>query len=269
MSAKPSEPHPELGLLLDIDGVLHVGADPIPGAVEALQRLREQARGLRLITNTTSKPRRAIVEGLARIGFDVEPEEVITPAANALAHCRSRGHRRALLLLAEELREDLEGLEPVGEGERPDAVVLGDLGEGFTGAVLNEAFRALIEGAELVALQHNRYWRSAEGLVMDVGAYSAALEYAAEVQAIVVGKPAREFFAAALASGGFELGEPGMRLVMVGDDIEADIGGALDAGLEAILVRTGKYREEAVSASGIEPSAILDSIAELPSYLDQ
>jgi HAD superfamily hydrolase (TIGR01458 family) len=252
----------ELRILLDIDGVLHVGEEPIDGAVGALERLREESAGVRLITNTTSKSRGEIVARLRGMGFDVGEGDVSTPAAAAVAHCRDRGHERALMLVPDGLRRDLEGLGEAGAGQRPDAVVLGDLGAGFTAAVLNEAFRALLEGAELVALQHNRYWRSGEGMVMDVGAWAAALEYAAEVEATVVGKPSAQFFEAALAP----IGGSGPA-VMVGDDIEGDIGGALDAGLAAVLVRTGKYRADAVAASGIEPTATVDSIAELPALL--
>ncbi len=257
------EPEPEKPrLLLDIDGVLHVGEEPIAGAVEALEELRALAAGLRLITNTTSKPRALIVERLWGMGFRIGGAEVITPAATALAHCRERGYERVLMMVPEGLREDLAGLREARIGEQPQAVVLGDLGSGFTADVLDVAFRALLDGAELIALQHNRYWRSADGLVMDVGAYAAALEYAAGVEATIVGKPSPELFAAALD----EIRGRGPAL-MVGDDIEGDIGGALDSGLEAILVRTGKYRPETVAASDIEPSATIDSIADLPGLL--
>ncbi len=249
-------------LLLDIDGVLHVGDEPVAGAVAALERLRELAAGVRLVTNTTSKPQAAIVARLRGMGFAVGDEEVITPAAAAVSHCRARGRERVLMLVPDELRADLAGLREAADGERPDAVVLGDLGDGFTAAVLNAAFRALLDGAELIALQHNRNWRSGEGMVMDVGAYSAALEYAAGVEATVAGKPSPALFTAAIAA------IPGRgRALMVGDDIEGDIGGALDAELEAILVRTGKYRPDAVAASGIEPTATIDSIADLPGLL--
>lgn len=252
-----------LGLLLDIDGVLHVGDDPLPGAISALAQLREITRGIRLVTNTTSKPRREIVERLGAMGFRVQPEEVLTPARLALRHCRERGYRRVRLLVRDALREDLAGLEEAGEGSPAEALVLGDLGPDFTDAVLNSAFRTLLEGAELIALQHNRYWRSAEGLVLDVGAYAAALEYAAGIEAVVVGKPSRRFFDQALA----ELKVEPQAALMVGDDIEADVGGALEAGIPAVLVRTGKYRSAAVAASGIEPTATVDSIADLPELL--
>ncbi|TMK24017.1 MAG: hypothetical protein E6G62_09545 [Actinobacteria bacterium] len=182
---------------------------------------------------------------------------MLTPAALAVRHCRERGHRSVKLLVAEALREDLTGLGETSGGGA-DAIVLGDLGQGFTADVLNDAY-----GAELVALQHNRYWRRADGLALDVGAYSAALEYASGRQAVVVGKPAREFFMAALA----ELGSDAENTLMVGDDVEADVGGAMDAGLRGILVRTGKYRRDALDSSGVTPTEIVDSIAELPRLL--
>jgi HAD superfamily hydrolase (TIGR01458 family) len=250
-------------VLLDIDGVLHVGDEPIAGAVEALAQLRELSTGVRLVTNTTSKSRRQIVEQLRRLGFEVSEHEVLTPASLAVRHCREQGFRSVRLLVGEALLEDLEELARTPAEADVEAVVLGDLGEGFTARVLNEAFRLLMDGAELVALQHNRYWRRADGLTLDVGAYSAALEYATGREAVVVGKPARAFFTSALG----ELGSRAQDTVMVGDDVEADVGGALAAGLRGVLVRTGKYRGDALEASGVTPTATVDSIADVPALL--
>ncbi|HWI73659.1 MAG TPA: TIGR01458 family HAD-type hydrolase [Baekduia sp.] len=251
-----------LGVLLDIDGVLYVGDEPIPGAIDALRRLRLVCSGLRLVTNTTSRSRRQIVDHLRALGFDATADEVVTPAAAAVEHCRSRGWRRVALLVADALREDLGELQEAGPGARVDAVILGDMGV-FTDATLNAAFRMLMDGAELVALAHNRYYRRADGLVLDVGAYAAALEYGTGREGVVVGKPAARFFAAALAG----IGVGADRAVMVGDDVEADVGGARDAGLRTILVRTGKYHEDVVAASGIEPTVTVASIADVPALL--
>jgi HAD superfamily hydrolase (TIGR01458 family) len=250
-------------VLLDIDGVLHVGDDPIEGAIRALAELRSLSAGVRLVTNTTSKSRGQIVDQLRRLGFELSEHEVLTPAALAVRHCRERGYRAVRLLVGDALRGDLEELhEAPGDGAA-DAIVLGDLGDGFNAQVLNEAFRLLMDGADLVALQHNRYWRRADGLTLDVGAWSAALEYATGRAAVTVGKPAREFFLSAVA----ELGSRPQDTIMVGDDVEADVGGALAAGLRGVLVRTGKYRPDALEASGVTPTAIVGSIAELPALL--
>ncbi|MBK5219597.1 MAG: TIGR01458 family HAD-type hydrolase [Thermoleophilia bacterium] len=256
----PELPIQPAALLLDIDGVLHVGEEPLPGAIESLRRLRGLTTGVRLVTNTTSRSRRAIVEQLRGLGFELADAEVLTPAALALAHCRSRSYERVSLMVSESLREDLEELEAGSDGEPADAIVLGDLGSGFTAETLNAAFRRLMDGAELIALQHNRYWRRADGLALDVGAYAAALEYASGVEAVVVGKPSPRFVQAALD----DLGVDPAAAAMVGDDIEGDIGGGLDAEVASILVRTGKFRADAVAASAIVPTATVDSIAAVP-----
>ena len=139
-------------------------------------------------------------------------------------------------------------------------MILGDVGKRFDSELLNHAFRLIMDGAELVALQHNRYWRRADGLALDVGAYAAALEYATRREAVVVGKPAEAFFQAAVVDMGLE------NAVMVGDDVEADVGGAMAAGLPGILVRTGKYRQDALPPE-VTPTAIVDSIADVPALL--
>jgi phospholysine phosphohistidine inorganic pyrophosphate phosphatase len=249
-----------IGVLLDVDGVLYVGDEPIAGAHDAFNELRECSAGIRLMTNTTSRSRRAVREHLQAMGFDVTLAEVLTPAAMAERHCQERGYHAIRVFVSDGLREDLDALETAPPGGRVDAVILGDLGDGFTPEVLNEIFRAMIDGAELVALQHNRYWRRADGIALDVGAYAAALEYASGHEAVTVGKPAQAFFLAAMADMGLERG------IMVGDDLEADVGGAMAAGLPGVLVRTGKYRQDALKAR-VTPTAIVDSIADVPALL--
>ena len=251
-------------VLLDIDGVLHVGDDVVPGAPELLRHLRAAHVPFRLVTNTTSRSRAGVVARLRDLGLDVTAADVLTPAALAVAHCREAGYERVALLVADALREDLGALRDGGDGP-VDAVVVGDLGEGFTYDRLNGAFRQLVDGAALVALQRNRYWQRQDGPTLDAGAFVVALEYAGKTEAVVVGKPSGAFFAAALD----ELGADAATAVMVGDDIEGDVGGAQDAGLAGVLVRTGKFREDAAAASPIEPTMTIDSIADLPSLLSR
>lgn len=250
-------------VLLDIDGVLYVEDDPIGGAVAAVERLRAAGLTLRFVTNTTSHSRTATLEKLRRLGFEVADEELITPVALAVRVCRERGHRRVALLVTPEVQADFAGLEVVtGEG-RADAVIAGDLGEAWSYATLNAAFRKLLDGADLIALQKNRYWLRADGMALDVGPFVAALEYATGREATVVGKPSPAFFAQVLAHAGARPDEA----VMVGDDVESDIGGALRAGVAGILVRTGKYRTDVVEASGIVPTATVGSIVDVPALV--
>ena len=248
-------------LLIDLDGVLYVEDEPIAGAREAVERMRAAGLALRFVTNTTARSRSHTLEKLRRLGFAVGDEELVTPAALAVAHCARHALRRAALVMNEEVKRDFAALE---EADDAQAVIVGDLGKAFGYDVLNRAFRQVMAGAELIALQKNRYWLRADGLSLDVGPFVAALEYATGREAYVVGKPARGFFDEILC--GLRIGADGA--AMVGDDVESDIGGAMRAGLAGILVRTGKYRDDAVRGSGVEPTITVDSIADVPSLLD-
>ena len=243
------------GLLIDLDGTLYVGDEPIPGCREALLRLRSSGLLLRFVTNTTRKPRREVLRGLVNMGFEVVEAEIFTPARAAALMLRGR---RCHPLVAESLLEDLEGMVP--DDDSPEYVLVGDLGEGFTYARLNVAFRHLVDGAELLALQKNRYWRQESGLFLDAGPFVAALEYASGKTAAVVGKPERDFFRLALE----DLGQGAGEVAMVGDDPEADVAGARAAGLEGVQVKTGKY---AAAGDAEEADLILESFAGLPGAL--
>ncbi|MGN6169181.1 MAG: TIGR01458 family HAD-type hydrolase [Solirubrobacteraceae bacterium] len=248
-------------LLIDLDGVLYVEEEPIGGAREAVHRLRARGLAMRFVTNTTAHSRDRTLAKLERLRFEVENSELITPAALAVRHCHERGICRVALVMNDEVKHDFSELEETAD--EADAVIIGDLGSAFGYDVLNRAFRQVMGGAELIALQKNRYWMRADGLSLDVGPFVAAIEFAAGREAYVVGKPSKGFFDQVVAS----VGADARATAMVGDDIESDIGGALRAGLAAILVRTGKYREDHVRESDIEPSYVVDSIADVPSLL--
>ncbi len=242
------------GFLLDLAGVLYEGDAAVPGAVAALERLRAAGLPVRFLTNSTRNPRRAILERLARLGFNVAPEALFTPAAAACAVLAERG-LAPHLLIHPDLAEDFAGCDRAAAHK---AVVVGDAGPYFAYDNLNAAFRALDRGADFLALAANRTFLDADGLrSMDAGAFVAALEYAAARKAEVLGKPAPGYFAAALASMGVAAGEA----VMIGDDAEADVGGALRAGLgAAVLVRTGKYRPGDEARVRPAPTAVVADI---------
>jgi HAD superfamily hydrolase (TIGR01458 family) len=239
------------GLLIDLDGTLYVGDEPVEGARAALERLKTAGLEIRYVTNTTRKPRREVREHLVSLGFEVEEVEIFTPARAAVGLI---GARTCFPLVDESLLEDLGGVA-VNE-DNPDYVLVGDLGEGFTYERLNAAFRLLMDGAELLALQKNRFWRREDGLALDAGPFVAALEYASGTKATVVGKPERDFFRLALE----DLGLHPHEVAMVGDDAEADVAGAQATGLQGILVKTGKYRRAAEGT----PDLTLESVAGLP-----
>lgn len=249
------------GLLIDLDGTTYTGGEAIAGVPEALERLRSAGIPFRFVTNTTSKPRRIVQERLGDLGIEVPAGEIFTATTVARDWLKAEGLMRCDFLVRDELLEDLDGIEAVREA--PDAVVLGDLGDAFTYEALNRAFRSLMDGSRFVALAQNRYFRGSDGLNLDVGAFAAALEFGSGQSPTVIGKPSEAFFRTALAS----IGVAPEEAAMIGDDLEGDIGGAQNAGLRGLLVKTGKFQSTFLE-SPIQPDAVLDSLAELPGWLD-
>jgi len=252
------------GVLLDIDGVLTVSWRPLPGAAEAVAALREDGYRLLFLTNTTSRTRQVLSQTLERAGFSIAAGEILTAASATATYLRdAHPGARCLLLSSGDVRSDFEGIDLVGPEEAADVVVIGGAGVEFSHDTLNQVFRLLREGVPLVAMHRNMFWQTGDKLTLDSGAYIAGLEQASGARATVIGKPSRAFFDQALA----ELGAPAAGTVVVGDDLEADVAGAKQRGMAAVLVRTGKYREEDLARSGIVPDAVLDSITGLPAWL--
>jgi HAD superfamily hydrolase (TIGR01458 family) len=240
-------------VLLDLAGVLYEGRQPLPGAVDAVAGLRDAGLRLRFLTNTTRMPRRALLQRINHMGIAIKDEELFTPAQAARAWLDARKLSPHLLVYPG-FEEDFSHLS----GSEGEAVVLGDAAHGFTYAALNTAFRKLLAGAEFLALARNRSFKDEDGeLSLDAGAFVAALEYASRREVVLLGKPAPAFFHAALAS----IECDGRDAVMVGDDAEADVAGALAAGVgSALLVRTGKYRPGDENNVSPPPSATVENL---------
>jgi HAD superfamily hydrolase (TIGR01458 family) len=249
------------GFLIDLDGTIVEGGELIPGALKTLNALVQRGLPFRIVTNTTSKPRSAILTRMHTLGMDLTLEQLITAPIIGRDYLQREGITRCFPLLKTSLLEDLGTVEFVDDA--PQAVLVGDIGEELTYAALNRAFRFLLDGAAFITLARNRYFRGVDGLFLDVGAFVTALEYATQKQAILIGKPASEFFKLACQN----LGVPLAATVVIGDDLEADVGGANSAGCAGVLVRTGKFRPEQTETSEIRPDAILDSLAALPSLI--
>jgi HAD superfamily hydrolase (TIGR01458 family) len=252
-------------ILLDVDGVLHVSGTPIPGAAAAVRRLREAGHRLRFVTNSTTRSRAQLAEQLRGMGIELADDELQTTGSVA---ARALAGRRVLALTMPGILDDLEGLQLVGMNV--DAVLIGGADEGEeTGRVfsylnLNRAFHELQAGAELYCLHRNRWWQTADGARLDAGAFVAGLEYAADTEAVVLGKPSAKYFAAALETLD---AEPGITW-MVGDDLEGDCLGAHRHGMRTVLVRTGKFRPDEIERSQVQPDGIISSIAQLPDWLE-
>jgi len=253
-------------ILLDTDGVLHVSGAPIPGAVDAVRRLREAGHRIRFITNSTTASRAQLLEQLRSMGLELDDGELQTTGDVA---ARELAGKRVLALTMPGILDDLEGLQLIGMNA--EAVLVGGADEGEeTGRVfsylnLNRAFLELEAGADLYCLHKNRWWQTTDGPRLDAGAFVAGLEYAADTEAIVLGKPSAAYFGAALEAID---ADPELAW-MVGDDLEGDVVGAQRHGMRTVLVRTGKFRPDELERSGVVPDGIVSSLAQLPDWLER
>ncbi len=252
-------------ILIDVDGVLHVSGVPIPGAAQAVRELRAAGHRLRFVTNATTRSKAQLAAALQAMGIELDVDEVQTTADAAVAALRGK---RVLALVMHALIHDLEELEIVGDGA--EAVLIGGADDSpetnlvFSYMNLARAFAELELGAELYCLHRNRWWQTARGPLLDSGCFVAGLEYAAQTAAVVLGKPSAAYFDAACEALD---AEPSMTW-MIGDDLEADIAGARGVGMHAVLVRTGKFRPDALDASRVLPDGIVSSIAHVPDWLE-
>ena len=255
-------------LLFDLDGVLYNSEEAIPGAAETLAWVQERQIPHLFVTNTTSRGLDALAAKLARFGIPANASQIMTPCEAAADWLRSQSAGGVALFVRPAARAAFDGLEILPEDAESGAghVVIGDLGSSWDFLTLNRAFRLLHSNpdAKLIALGMTRYWKAQDGISLDVAPFVAALENAAGRKAMVFGKPAASFFDAAAN----RLGIPNSEILMVGDDVESDIAGARQAGMQAALVKTGKFRDLDLDGPVI-PSVMLTSIAELPEWWEQ
>ncbi|MEJ2466278.1 MAG: TIGR01458 family HAD-type hydrolase [Candidatus Thiodiazotropha sp.] len=253
------------GILFDLDGVFYIGDRAIAGGASTLAWVQEQGIPHCFLTNTTSKPRQALVDKLTDLGLTTEPERILTPpvAASRWIETNLDGPTALFVPSATEAEfshlklADRDSQEPVA------AIVIGDLGEAWDFHTLNQAFRLLMRqpAPRLIALGMTRYWRAPDGLRLDVAPFVMALQQASGIKPLILGKPAAAFYHSALEMIGAAVGES----FMIGDDIQGDVAAAQAAGLHALLVRTGKFQPSDLQGE-ITPDGLLDSIADLPGW---
>jgi HAD superfamily hydrolase (TIGR01458 family) len=250
------------GLLLDIDGVLAVSWRALPGSLDTMRWIRARGLAFRLITNTTTHTRADLAVTLCDAGFDIGPAEIVTAVVATASYLRAQHPDARVAVLSDgDAAADMEGIDLVAPDEDADVIVIGGASDDFSYAAMNHVFQRVRDGATLVGMHRNLYWRTAGGWQLDAGAYLAGLEEAAGVTATICGKPAPAYFGSALDL----LGVVADRALMVGDDIVNDVLGAQAVGIRGALVRTGKF-QDADLAKG-RPAFVIDSFADLPRLL--
>ncbi len=251
--------------LIDLDGVIYEGERGVSGSAEAIAWLDQQQIPFIFLTNTTSRPRGALAAKLHGLGIKTTADRILTPPVAASRWLTKYAPGPVALFVPTATVGEFGASPQLGPEQESGAaaVVLGDLGEAWDFATLNRAFRLLMAKPRpvLVALGMTRYWRAPDGLRLDVAPFVKALEHATGTQAVVLGKPAPEFFRAGL--GLLECGAEDT--VIIGDDIVGDVGGGQRIGLHGVLVRTGKYQQGDLDGN-VTPDTVLDSIAELPAW---
>ena len=243
--------------LIDMDGTLYFKGEPCPGAIETVNYLRQEKYQLRFLTNTTAKTPKMLHAQIEALGFDIYENEIFNATYACLQYLRSQPKARCHFMVDDAVKAFFKEI-PIDDNA-PDFVVVGDYGEGFDFHALNHAFRLLMSGAELIALQKNLYWFSSEGTFLDCGAFVTLLEAAAGKTATVMGKPSETFFNIALESLQLSANEA----VVVGDDITSDIVGAERMEMRSILVRTGKFKPTQLENPVAKPTWVLEGISGL------
>jgi|LUMW01.1.fsa_nt_gb HAD superfamily hydrolase (TIGR01458 family) len=249
------------GLLLDLEGVVYVGEELIDGAVETINDLQSQNLKIKYLTNTTTIPRKLIMEKLKRFNLPTVESDIFSPVIAANNFLKQKGISRICLLANQSLQTDFENV--VFDENNPEAVILGDIYKKFNWERLNKAFQLISEkDAILIALHKNKYCRREGKLTLDLGPFVQALEYASSKKAVVLGKPEKNFFKLVLQDMSLSNNE----VIMIGDDILADIAGAKNNNITTIQVKTGKYQQTDESDSYVQPDFRINSIVDLPNF---
>ena len=249
-------------LLIDLDGTLYFRGEMIPGAQKSIDELRRQGYVLRFLSNTDSKSVPSIVRNMASMGLSMPESEIFSPATALKLFARQHSDKTYHLLLSTDLVNDLQR-SGITSHEEADYVVVGDVRECADYEMLDRAFRIIMSGANIIAMQEGRYSVAPDGYHIDTGAFVKLLEYASSKEAILLGKPSKDFFELALHSCTCTAGDA----AVVGDDISTDVAGARAIGSLAVLVKTGKAAGTSVAPGGNGPDIIIGSVAELPATL--
>ena len=249
-------------VLLDLDGCVRVGREPTPRAVEAIDALRAGGKGVAFVTNDSALAPEEVVRQLWSMGVRAAVDEVVT-VGGAIQHLLAvtPAWRTAFVIGQEPIWRHVQdaGTRVVNDTDlaaRADVVVA--CGHpGFDYAELRTATQALLAGAALVAGGRDRTFPMPDGAWPGSGAVVAALEWAAGVEAVSVGKPDAQMFHTALDRLG------GGRALVVGDRLDSDLAGAHAAGLDGAIVLSGVTSLAEAQAAARPPVAISLTLGDL------
>ncbi|PWJ39982.1 TIGR01458 family HAD-type hydrolase [Sediminitomix flava] len=249
------------GILCDLDGVVYTSKTPIEGSIEALRIINDKGIQIRFVTNTSGATPEMIQQHMQNMGITVEASQIFNPPFAAADYLKAQNYKTYLPIIRDSIKSCFDFLEE--DDQNTDAIVVGDIGSKWDHKLMTTLFEHILNGADFVALHKGRFWKKKDHLQLDIGAFVHGLEYATNSEAKVMGKPSATFFELAQKSMGLSKDE----VLMVGDDVLSDVGGAMNAKIRGVLVKTGKYNASFTAKSGVTPDLIVENLLDLASKL--
>lgn len=246
-------------VFFDLSGVLYIGTQAMDGAVKTIDRLRAEGYILRFVTNTSSHSYQMVKNQLNTLGFDFKTEELFTAPQAAKLYIQRR-NLRPFCIIHDNLKPEFADIDQ----SNPNCVLLADAQNNLNYQNLNQAFIMIEQGFPLIGMGKNKYYKDAESFKLDVGSFIHALEWASGTQATIVGKPDAQFFQTVVDTTGLKNDE----CLMIGDDVLGDVQGAINAGLQGCLVKTGKFKADDLNRLP-KQAYVIDIINQLPDLLAQ
>jgi len=248
------------GIFADIDGTLYFKGEPIPGAIETVSCLRKVGLKLVFLTNTDSKSPKTVLKILQEYRFNIKMDEIFTPIIALKEFLSKFVDKKSYFVTTEEVANEFQDFPQIKGSEIPDFVILGDFHDNWDVNRLNIAFKYVLKGAKLLGTQGNRFYLDRNGEpVIDTGSFVYMIANAANITPKIFGKPSKEYFIQALKRLSLKPDD----VLVIGDDLESDIQGAINSGIRGILVKTGKGQYYDSIDSEVKPYMVLDSFSSL------
>jgi HAD superfamily hydrolase (TIGR01458 family) len=246
-------------LLIDLDGVLKLGNSTAPDVKEFFDFIKKNKIPACILSNSTLRTGDLVKEFLASQNIELNIP-AITAFDAAVSFVKSN-YKKVQVYCRDYLIHHFEGII---DEENPEAIVIGDIEDKWNYQIVNDIFKKVFAGADLIAMHKNKYWNPAGEPLIDAGAFITGIEFASGKEAILIGKPSPLYFKAALGSINSKI-ENGF--FMIGDDIENDIKAAQDIGGKGILIYTGKTKFPIEKSINIKQDFEAHSLKEVISIL--
>ncbi len=251
--------------MIDMDGTIYKGGEPIPGAKEFIGYLKDNGIPFVFLTNNSAHGRGFYLQKLTRLGFDVEMENILTSTIATIRYILTeRPGKKVYAVAVPDVIEEIRAAGIQLTDEDPDIVML-TFDTTITYDKINKAYRFLSDGAELIATHPDDLCPTEDSYDIDIGPFIRLFEQMCQTTAEIIGKPNRLM----LEMAAREMGVAPEDTVMVGDRLYTDIAMAVDAGTQSILVLSGETSKEMADAWDKSPTVTLGSVAEIPKLISE